>query len=107
MDKANELYYLNKYKYLNLTPESSTKSPEELSKEEKKRQKELKKKQMQELCQQKNKKVMNLSKEKTIIDETKPGEKKIYQNFRKTTSHPLLKVHGMPGGKRKAFLKLI
>ena len=36
---------------------------------------------MQELCQQKNKKVMNLSKEKKIIDETKPGEKKDLSKF--------------------------
>ena len=76
MDKSNELYFLNKYKYLNLSETSSGKIEEELSKEEKKRQKELKKKQMQELCQQKSKKVTNLAKVKKYIDHTKPGEKK-------------------------------
>ena len=48
MDKSNELYFLNKYKYINLSESSSGKTEEELAKEEKKRQKELKKKQMQE-----------------------------------------------------------
>jgi len=81
MDKSNELYFLNKYKYLNLSETSSGKTEEELSKEEKKRQKELKKKQMQELCQQKNKKAINLTKEKKVLDDTKPGEKKNLDKF--------------------------
>ena len=76
MDKSNELYFLNKYKYINLSESSSGKTEEELAKEEKKRQKELKKKQMQELCQQKNKKAINLSKANKVLDDTKPGEKK-------------------------------
>ena len=71
MEKTNELYFLNKYKYLTLSS-SSGKTEEELSKEEKRKQKELKKKQMQEICQQKTKKSMNLPKEKKIIDDTKP-----------------------------------
>ena len=80
MEKTNELYFLNKYKYLTLSS-SSGKTEEELSKEEKRKQKELKKKQMQEICQQKTKKSMNLPKEKKIIDDTKPGEKKNLDNF--------------------------
>ena len=81
MEKTNEIYFLNKYKYLNVSSTSSGKSEEELAKEEKKRQKELKKKQMQEMCQQKNKKGISLTKEKTVIDDTKPGEKKNLEKF--------------------------
>ena len=82
MEKSNELYFMNKYKYLNLSEASSGKTEEELSKEEKRKQKELKKKQMQETCKQKNKKVaLNISKDKKIIDETKPGEKKNLDKF--------------------------
>ena len=82
MEKSNELYFMNKYKYLNLSEASSGKTEEELAKEEKRKQKELKKKQMQETCKQKNKKVaLNISKDKKIIDETKPGEKKNLDKF--------------------------
>ena len=81
MEKTNEVYFLNKYKYLGVSNSSSGKSEEELAKEEKKRQKDLKKKQMQEICQQKNKKGISLSKEKTVIDDTKPGEKKNLEKF--------------------------
>ena len=82
MEKSNELYFMNKYKYLNLSEASSGKTEEELAKEEKRKQKELKKKQMQETCKQKNKKVaLNISKNKKIIDETKPGEKKNLDKF--------------------------
>ena len=42
MEKTNESYYLNKYKYLNQN-EPNKKSDEALLKEEKMRQKELKK----------------------------------------------------------------
>ena len=82
MEKTNEIYYINKYKYLedenskNQPKKKDGKGDENLSKEEKMRQKELKKKQMQELCQQKSKKVTNLAKVKKYIDHTKPGEKK-------------------------------
>ena len=89
MDKSNDLYYLNKYKYLSAdiaeqqhqqsktsSQTTSQKTPEQLAKEEKMRQKELKKKQMQELCQQKTKKTINISNTKKYIDKTKPGEKK-------------------------------
>ena len=81
MEKTSELYYMNKYKYINLNSVSTGKSEEELAKEEKKRQKELKKKQMQEMCQQKNKKAINISKEKKVIDDTKPGDKKNLDKF--------------------------
>ena len=61
----------------NNTNSLTEKTEKELSKEEKKLKKELKKKQMQEMCKQKNKKsIINLNKEKKVIDETKPGEKK-------------------------------
>ena len=85
MDNTNEIYYLNKYKYLSQSDNSEKdkkkdkkdKNNDTLSNEEKKRQKELKKKQMQELCQQKNKKATtNLSMIKKYEDKTKPGEKK-------------------------------
>ena len=81
MEKSNEIYYLNKYKYLDMNSinesnKKDTKKDENLSKEEKMRQKELKKKQMQELCQQKNKKAKNLSNVKKYYDKTKPGDKK-------------------------------
>ena len=82
MEKSSELYFLNKYKYLNPSNVPVEKNEEELSKEEKKRQKELKKKQMQEMCQQKTKKgIMSLSKENKIKDDTKPGEKKNLDKF--------------------------
>ena len=81
MEKTNELYYLNKYKYLNQFNQGDTKTKEEkckedISKEEKLRQKELKKKQMQELCKQKNKKDLSKIQKKIYEDKTKPGEKK-------------------------------
>ena len=78
MEKTNEIYYLNKYKYLDEDSPSGTKKKDAKNeeKEEQMRQKELKKKKMQDLCQQKSKKATNLSKVKKYIDHTKPGEKK-------------------------------
>ena len=83
MEKTNEIYYLNKYKYLEQEESAGAKKGKKdkkgedgMSKEEILRQKELKKKQMQELCQQKTKKATNLSEVKKYVDNTKPGEKK-------------------------------
>ena len=84
MEKTREIYYLNKYKYLEEDASTETKKDkkkdgkgdEAMSKEEKMRLKELKKKNMQELCQQKTKKATNLADVKKYIDKTKPGEKK-------------------------------
>ena len=79
MDKTNEIYYLNKYKYI--SENNSQKKEEEKNKKENeihlKKLKELKKKRMQELCQQKSKKTSpNISNAKKYVDKTKPGEKK-------------------------------
>ena len=78
MEKSNELNITN----LSNPNSSKGKTEKELSKEEMKHKKELKKKQMQEMCKQKNKKsIMNLTKDKKVIDETKPGEKKDLSKF--------------------------
>ena len=80
MDKTNEIYYLNKYKYLDTNSKDAnkkdSKDEEALSKEEKMRQRELKKQKMQEQCQQKTQKVKNLAQVKKYKDNTTPGEKK-------------------------------
>ena len=83
MDKSNELYYQNKYKYLQQNNQAENqkeyldkeKTNNVLSNAEKINKKDLKKKRMQELCQQKNKKT-NLSNIKKYIDKTNPGDKK-------------------------------
>ena len=118
MDKSDETYYLNKYKYPEQQEECKNdkkkgkkdKKNDGLSKEEKMAQKELKKKQMQELCQKKNKKATSgLANVKKYIDKTKPGEKKDLsgdqENYQNIMILHMLKVHGMIGGKKNNFSK--
>jgi hypothetical protein len=116
MDKSNEAYYLNKYKYPEQQDQSNNdkkkgkkdKKNDGLSKEEKMAQKELKKKRMQELYQKKNKKeTSGLANAKKYIDKTKPGEKRIYlENCQNIMILLMFRVLGTIGGQKNNFSKL-